>query len=362
MKRRDFITAGAAGILGAGIAGCSVAGSKKIQLTPEGVPFSFGDNYPKPKGGTMPIGELGKTGIKVSKFSFGSHMRPYLRPYYKEREKMVREAYELGVNTFDVYDTEHEVFQYEPMGKHIAPFKNEINVSISIQPYDGRTLDEELERDLKIFGKDCIDLVRIHSYTKDDANWGQWEQLFKYKEQGKIRAIGVPIHWVKDLHPLLETYPIDYCIFPFNFFMNIAWDGHNVDAGYDNIPKMLRDKGIGVITMKPFAGDFLAKPLTDVADTFKKGKLKDVNFIQAALKYVINSGIADTTYTGMYYPSHVYENIEAYYKPAMTPEEKELLEKVRNVARTKAQAWLPDHYQFLNSWAPDTVNDNMDKA
>ena len=93
MKRRDFITKTATGAFGIGAAGCSA--TRSVRIGPEPVPFSFGDNYPKPEGGSMPVNELGTTGIKVSSFGFGSHMRPYLRPYERERERMIRDAYEL---------------------------------------------------------------------------------------------------------------------------------------------------------------------------------------------------------------------------------------------------------------------------
>ena len=354
MKRRDFIAKGTVGALGAGFAGCSMK-PWSIKVAPEGVPFSFGDNYPKPNGGTKPMNELGKTGIKVSSFGFGSHMRTYLRPYEKERERMIRDAYEFGVNVFDVYDKEHNVYQYEPAGRHLAPIINDVIISISIYPYDGRTLEQELERDLRLFGRDYIDMVRIHSYSPDSKGWRQWEELFKYKEQGKIRAVGVPIHYKKDLFPLIDTYPVDYVIFPYNFFMNIAWDGHEMDEKYDTIPGILKDRGIGIITMKPFAGDYLVTPLKEVADIYKKDK--EINFIQAMLRYVINSGVAETTFTGMYYPSHVYENVDAYFNPEMTDEERRLLDKVRKVAKTKAQAWLPDHYRFFTEWMPEGTRD-----
>lgn len=354
MKRRDFMTRSSAGALGIGLAGCA-ARPGRVNIAPEGVPFSFGDNYPKPQGGTMPMKDLGRTGIKVSTFGFGSHMRPYLRPYERERERMVRDAYELGVNVFDVYDYEHEVYQYEPMGRFLAPIINKVIISIALLPYDGRNFEQEFERDIRVFGRDYLDLVRLHVYSPDDKNWQQWELLFKYKEQGKIRAVGVPVHLYKDLFPLIDTYPIDYVIFPFNFFMNIAWDGHMVDDKYDSIPGLLKSKGIGVITMKPFAGDYLVTPLMKVADKFKEDK--DVNFIQASLRYVINAGIADTTFTGMYYPSHVYENIDAYYKPAMTGEERRLLDKVRKVAKTKAHTCLPEQYGFFTEWIPDETRE-----
>ncbi len=356
MKRRDFLTKGAVGAFGAGLAGCSIRRPGSIKVSPEGVPFSFGDNYPKPKSGTMPMNELGTTGINVSSCGFGSHMRPYLSPYYKERERMLRDAFELGVNVFDVYDIEHSVYQYEPTGRHLAPIINDVIISIAINPYDGRSFEEELERDLRLFGRDYLDMVRIHCYSPDSDNWWQWEQLFKWKQEGKIRAVGVPIHHIKELYPLIDTYPIDYVIFPYNFFMNIAWDGHMPDEGYDSIPQILKDRGIGVITMKPFAGDFLVTPLKNVAENFKENK--EVNFIHAMLKYVINSGIADTTFTGMYYPSHVYENVDAYYNPQMTGEEQKLLKKVNRVAKTKAHAWLPEHYRFFADWVPGGLKDH----
>jgi len=165
--------------------------------------------------------------------------------------------------------------------------------------------------------------------------------------------VGVPIHYYKNLFPLIDSYPIDFVIFPYNFFMNITWDGYRMEDGdkYSTIPALLKDRGIGAITMKPFAGDFLVTPLLRVADIYKKDK--EVNFIQAMLRYVIKAGIADTTFTGMYYPSHVYENIDAYYNPKMTDEERRLLNKVRKVAKTKAHTWLPDHYRFFAEWMPD---------
>ena len=73
-----------------------------------------------------------------------------------------------------------------------------------------------------------------------------------------------------------------------------------------------------------------------------------------ALKYVINSKVnPDTTLTGMYNLNDIYENVAAYYNPAMTKEEKKLLEQVEKVAKTKSAAWLPNHYKWLDNWAPE---------
>lgn len=359
MKRRNFIRTGALGALGTGISGCSIVGPRSIKVSPAGVPFSFGDNYSKPKGGSMPMSVLGKTGIKISHMGFGSHMSRAILPYERERERMMHDAYELGINVFDVYDAEGKIYQYEPTGRHLAPMINDVLISITMTTDKSRTVEEELEHDLRLFGRDHIDLVRSHPWALAE-DWGKWETILRLKEQGKIRACGIAIHHLKDLRTMLDSgYPFDYVIFPYNFYHNIAWDGHFPDEGYDTIPGILREKGVGVISMKPFAGDFLVTPLKQVAATFDK----DINFVQAALRYVINSGIeADCTYAGMFYPSHVYENVDAFFNPAMSDDERRLLKKVIGIARYKSQAWLPDHYKFLDEWAPDFPEDDLEKA
>jgi len=352
MKRRDFIAKSAAGTVGAGLFACS-----SVTVKRELSPHAFDKQVPKPVG-SMPYGEIGSTGIQVSKFGFGSHMRKDIIPFEKERERMVREAFDFGVTLFDVYDKEQECYQYEPMGRFLAPIINDVVISISILPYEGRTLEQELERDLRLFGRDCIDMVRIHSYSSKSSNWYQWEKLFKFKEQGKIRAVGIPCHKLVDLEEPLAQLPIDYVIFPYNFYHNWTWlhKGMVLDE-FDSLVPKLRRRGIGVITMKPFAGDYLATPFRRLAAEYDS--TGEVNLAKASLRYVINSGLdADTTLGGMYYPYHVYENVDAYYHPAMSDEERKVLSTLRRRVRSVTKSLLPPRYRFLEDWAPDSWDDS----
>ena len=339
------------GALGLGIAGCSSL-SVKCELSPH----AFDGKAQKPAG-TMPIAEIGKTGIRVSKFGFGSHMRKDIIPFDKEREWMVREVYDLGVNFFDVYDYEQECYQYEPMGRFLAPIINDVIISISILPWEGRSFEQELERDLRLFGREYIDLVRIHSYSPDESNWYQWDKLFKCKEEGKIRAVGIPVHYRSTLIEPLKHYPLDYVIIPYNFYHNWTWlyQGMILDD-FDNFVPNLREKGVGIITMKPFAGDHLVTPFRRLtADYDRSG---EVNFAKACLRYVINSGLdIDSTLGGMYYPYHVYENVDAFFNPKMTDEERAVLKKIRRNVKHITKFWLPEHYQFLEAWKSDSQDD-----
>ena len=104
MKRRHFIRNGAAGTVGLGLSGCGMGAQRHIKLWKELAPF-----YPEPRGGSIPVRELGTTGIKVSTFGFRSHIRAEMRKFDRQREYIIREAFDLGVNIFDVYDEEEGV-------------------------------------------------------------------------------------------------------------------------------------------------------------------------------------------------------------------------------------------------------------
>jgi len=362
MKRRTFIETGAIGALGLGVYGCSTLGMGKVKVASEWTPLDLKTTVPKPVG-TMPMGEIGKTGIRVSKFGFGSHISEEVRAHEKERQWMIREAYDLGINLFDVYDIEGNSFQYEPMGRHLAPVINDVVISITMWPYDGRNVEQELERDMRLFGRDYIDMVRLHAHFSDSTdatvvhNWRYWDNLFRLKEKGYIRAVGLPIHYQKELVEPLAKLPIDYVIMPFNFYHNWLWSALRSDIDIDGTVKTLREKGVGVITMKPLASDWLALPFKRLGGRFDT--TGEISVAKSSLRYIINSGIdIDTTLGGMYNPYHVYENVDAFFRPEMSPEERELLYKIRKKAKVVAGNHLPAHYRFLDDWAPDSCDDS----
>jgi aryl-alcohol dehydrogenase-like predicted oxidoreductase len=341
MIRRSFLK-NLAGTATFGVAGCA----RSIKLKPNIADVSFEVTKPKPSG-TMPTGEIGKTGIQVSRFSFGSHMSQQILPFTKERELIVREAFDLGITCFDVYDQEWNVFQYEPMGRYLAPVIRDVVISISFRPYDGRTFEQEFERDLRLFGRDYIDLVRIYAPPDDD----RWEKLFRLKEKGYIRAVGVPIHYEKWLDGLLGVIPLDFVILPYNFYHNLLYNG-DCAGDYNPLVQKLRKMGIGVITMKPFGSDWFITPLIKAAEQLDK--TGGMSVPRAALRYIQNTGLnPDTTLGGMYSLNHVYENVAAYYKPALSMEEKHFLERLKRLTKVAAQAWFPDYYRFLEQWVPD---------
>jgi len=258
---------------------------------------------------------------------------------------MIREAFDFGVTTFDVYAN-----QYEALPKHIEPFKNRIVLSTMGGRTGERDAEKELEHILRLFKRDHIDLVRMHSHAPDKPNWPDWEVLFRLKEKGYIRAVGVPVHFIPELDHVLEQYPIDFVVFPYNFYHNIVYTG-KFPGDYDPVGRKLREKGIGVIAMKPFASEWFISHLIRAAKEMEPEN--ELSLPRAMLRYIINSGLdPDTTMGGMWSLNDVYDNITAYYEPGISTGEERLLDKVRAYAKLTESACLPDHYRFLDTWAP----------
>ena len=363
MKRRAFAVKALAGFAAFKTMGCASLG-KKIELNRGQVEYSpeiLKEKRSRPAG-TMPMREIGTTGIKVSNFSFGSHMTKSLIPYEKEREFMIREAHDLGINLYDIYDSSSH--QFEPMGRYLEPIKNDVFVSVHATEYgsvyEGNSqalpVDKGIEKMLRVMRRDCIDFARNYCHTPDHANMKNWETLFKMKEKGYIRAVGTPVHFTYQLDPIIDVYPIDFVVFPYNFYHNLNYRGDHVQ-GVPKMVKKLRDRGIGVIIMKPFASEWFIPHLLQASKEIDE--TGNISLPQAMLRYIINADVnADTTLGGMYSLKEVYENIEAYYKPAMSKEEEMHLGRLRKVTKVIADSVLPEHYKFLQEWGPDGMDCN----
>jgi len=55
----------------------------------------------------------------------------------------------------------------------------------------------------------------------------------------------------------------------------------------------------------------------------------------------------------------VYDGMTAYFRPRMSSEEKKLLDGLRKHAKLTESACLPDHYRFLDRWAPGEERGSM---
>ncbi|MFA6471868.1 MAG: aldo/keto reductase [Candidatus Latescibacterota bacterium] len=331
MKRRTFLKGiGTAAVLPA--AGCSV--------------MKNGGSGAK---GSIQRRVLGKTGIEVSMFGFGSHLNKECQANPKLRDRMIKTAFDGGVNFFDVYD--HSGFlQFEPMGKSLKGFRKDAIISACIV-FDDDKMQAEIDGALVKFQTDYIDCYRLYSLNEKRV-----EILTKNKKAGKIRAIGAVSHDTATMMKYLDDYgdSLDYVMVPFNFHHNNGYfsDPKNYSENdYSALIPRCEKMGVGILGIKPMGSDNMIV-LAKKQDMLKKG---NVHIAKAMLRYVYQFPEIDCTMPAMNTMEEVKINLQSAHTPAISAEEKELLNKLSEMAHATKGAYLPDHYRWLENWATKQV-------
>ena len=175
---------------------------------------------------------LGKTDLKFSRVCMGTGMHGGQRQSNQTRkgrepfQRLLRDAYERGIRTYDLADL-YGSHTYLPPALDGIP-REKYNLISKIWWNRGGIPEAErpdaeivVARFLKELKTDYIDLLLLHCVMTPD--WpaqlrSQMELLTKLKAQGKIRALGVSCHslaaleaavvepWVESVHTRINPY------------------------------------------------------------------------------------------------------------------------------------------------------------
>lgn len=197
-------------------------------------------------------------GIDVSQLCFGtltmSPMQKNLPP--KEGAGLILYAAESGVNfldTADLYDNyEHIAFALRE--------KPDLVIATKSYAYDEATAEKGLGRALKELGRDYVDFYLLHEQESEHTLRGHekaLEYLWKQKQAGKVRAVGVSTHYVRCVRAAADN-PYIEVIHPL-----INMDGIGiVDGGADDMKDAIAyaaGKGVGIYAMKALGGGHLLR-------------------------------------------------------------------------------------------------------
>jgi len=216
IQRRTFLKQSALGV-----GGLLVGAQLRAAETP--APIFFDPYAPVP---------LGKTNLKFSRVCMGTGSHGSFRQSNQTRlgrenfQKLLRDAYERGVRTFDLADL-YGSHSYLPPA--LTGLSRDSYQLISKVWWEDGSLPEPdrpapqivVERFLRELKTDYIDLLLLHCVTA--TNWpdelrSQMDDLTKLKTQGKIRALGVSCHslaalnaavtepWVESVHTRINPY------------------------------------------------------------------------------------------------------------------------------------------------------------
>ena len=102
---------------------------------------------------------LGKTDLMVTKASFGA--LPIQRISREDAVKLVRRAYEAGINYFDTANayTDSE----EKLGEALHDVRQNVVISTKSAGKDKKTVQAHIEQSLRSLRTDYIDLFQFHN-------------------------------------------------------------------------------------------------------------------------------------------------------------------------------------------------------
>jgi uncharacterized protein len=260
MNRRNFIETTSAALLG--------AGARALAEAP------------------MPMTTLGKSGLRVSRYSVGGyHM------FVKgEGERIIRRAMELGVNFFDSAWLYNDGKSDETYGKAIDPkIRKDVLLMSKAQLRSRKEAMGQLEDTLRRMKTDYLDLWQCHQVTTQQevdqilAPGGALEAFVAARKQGKVRHIGFTGHRDPAVHQrLLDATDV---------WETVQHPVNLIDPHYhsfiQNVLPRVRAKGLGMIAMKSNGmGTIRANRIATIEECLRFAWSQDVDVLVSGAETV----------------------------------------------------------------------------
>jgi aryl-alcohol dehydrogenase-like predicted oxidoreductase len=240
--------------------------------------------------------DFGSTGLTVSRLAYGTGTHGWAGRSEQTAlgtdglARLLREAYERGVNFFDAADA----YGSHP---HVARALRGISrqgvvIATKTTSRSGKEVTRDVERFLTELDTDVLDIVLLHWMTQ--ADWPRrhidaMAALSRAKEQGKVRAVGVSCHGLGPLRAAADSDWVEVVLARINN-AGVKMGGSPSEVA-PIIEKMyLSGKavyGMKVLGCAALAGD-----------------------ARAAIRYVFELGTVHAITVGMSKRKHLHQNLE----------------------------------------------------
>ena len=218
----------------------------------------------RPRSGDIPKRSLGRTGEKLTIVGQGG-ARFHLIPF-DEGKAVVRRAYDLGVNYFDMARSYFDGHAEEVYGAVIPGFRKEIFLTTKSGQRTREGAEADLEKSLRTMKTDYVDLWQMHGVNKMAdverifAPGGAMEAFEAARKAGKCRFIGYTNCRDPEVHVAMLRHAerFDTALMPL----------HAADTSFSDSPKMsfeqtalpaARERGVGIFAIKVFGNAFLLR-------------------------------------------------------------------------------------------------------
>ena len=182
----------------------------------------------------------------------------------------VRAALDAGVTFFDSAEGYGEGYSEQLVGRALAGRRHEavIATKVSADHLGSRRLRKACERSLRNLDTDYIDLYQIHWPSRTVPIAETWQTLVAFRDEGKIRAIGVSNFGPLDLDDALAVGQPATNQLPYSLL------GRAIE--YEILPKCVHSD-VGILCYSPLAQGLLAGKFAS-ADEVADGRARTRHF------------------------------------------------------------------------------------
>jgi predicted aldo/keto reductase-like oxidoreductase len=193
---------------------------------------------------------LGRTGLSVTRTGFGA--LPVQRLSLEEGARLLRRAYDAGINFFDTARgyTDSE----EKIGRALAEVRSTVFIATKSGGDDKATVLQHLETSLRQMKTDYVDILQLHNPRPlpDPADPNSaYAALVEARRQGKARFVGISNHSLSVARQAAESGLYDTIQFPLSAISS---------AAELRFVEECAARDVGVIAMKPLCGGILTNP------------------------------------------------------------------------------------------------------
>ena len=218
----------------------------------------------KAKAGDIPMRVLGRSGVKLTCIGMGGARFHLIS--MQDGIAVVRRAYDLGINYFDMARSYADGYAEEVYGNAIPPFRKNIFLTTKSGQRTAKGAEAELNVSLKTMKTDHVDLWQMHGVNRmrdleqTFAPGGAIEAFEAAKKAGKCRFIGYSNCRDPQVHVAMLKHAerFDTALMPL----------HVADTSYSNAPEMsfvktalpaAVERGVGIFGIKVFGNAFLLR-------------------------------------------------------------------------------------------------------
>ncbi|WP_278682926.1 aldo/keto reductase [Paraclostridium bifermentans] len=261
--------------------------------------------------------KLGSTNIELNRVGFGGI--PIQRITQEDTNLVINELINQGINFID--SARGYTVSEEYIGNAIEGKRDKFILATKSMSRSYDDMIRDVNISLNNFKTEYIDLYQLHNLKPDEYDGifdddMAYEALLKFKEEGKIKHIGITSHSIDTIKKAVNSGKFDTIQFPYNI----------VEDQADEIFKEANKNGIGIIVMKPLAGGA-------------------IDNAKLAIKYILSKDYIDVVIPGMDSVDQVIENTSVLNNLNITDEEnleiKDIIEKLGNRFCRRCEYCMP---------------------